>query len=209
MTFALATAAQLSIRKLLPKAGPRAAITPGLLLAAAGAFLLTRLGSSSDYVNLVLPATLVFGAGLGMVISTSTATATATAGITPTDAGAASALVNVGQQVGSSIGTSLLNTLAASAITSYAATHARTPHLATPAALHGYHVGFTWAAAILLAAAITTAALLRRPATTAAPVKATVPAVAAKATVPAATAAAPQAGPVSLARSPETCGSRA
>jgi MFS family permease len=205
MTFALATAAQLSIRKLLPKAGPRAAITPGLLLAAAGAFLLTRLGSSSDYVNLVLPATLVFGAGLGMVISTSTTTA----GITPADAGATSALVNVGQQVGGSIGTSLLNTLAASAITSYAATHARTPHLATPAALHGYHVGFTWAAAILLAAAITTAALLRRPATTAAPVKATVPAVAAKATVPAATAAAPQAGPVSLARSPETCGSRA
>ena len=55
MTFALAIAAQLSIRKLLPKAGPRAAITPGLLLAAAGAFLLTRLGVSSDYVNLVLP----------------------------------------------------------------------------------------------------------------------------------------------------------
>jgi MFS family permease len=117
MTFALATAAQLSIRKLLPKPGPRAAITPGLLLAAAGAFLLTRLGSNSDYVNLVLPATLVFGAGLDMVISTSTATA----GITPADAGAASALVNVGQQVGGSIGTSLLNTLAASAITSYAA----------------------------------------------------------------------------------------
>ncbi|HEY1666633.1 MAG TPA: MFS transporter [Trebonia sp.] len=40
MTFALAIAAQLSIRRILPKAGPRAAITPGLLLAAAGAFLL-------------------------------------------------------------------------------------------------------------------------------------------------------------------------
>ena len=199
MTFALAIAAQLSIRRILPKAGPRAAITPGLLLAAAGALLLTRLGTSSDYVNLVLPATLLFGAGLGMVVSASIATATA--GITPADAGAASALVNVGQQVGGSIGTSLLNTLAASAITSYAVTHTGTPHLATLAALHGYDVGFTWAAAILLAAAVITAALLRRPAATAAPVPAAAAAGAA--------AAAPEAGPASPTLCPETCGSRA
>lgn len=91
MTFALAIAAQLSIRRIVPKVGPRAAITPGLLLAAAGAFLLTRLGVSSDYASLVLPATLLFGAGLGMVVSASIATATA--GITPADSGAASALM--------------------------------------------------------------------------------------------------------------------
>jgi len=167
MTFALAIAAQLGIRRILPKAGPRAAIIPGLVLAAAGAFVLTRLSVDSDYVNLVLPATLLFGVGIGLVVSSSIATATA--GIAPADAGAASALVNVGQQVGGSIGTSLLNTLAAAAaITSYAAAHAPTPHLATLAALHGYDVGFTWAAAILLAAAIIIAALLRRPAATAA-----------------------------------------
>jgi predicted MFS family arabinose efflux permease len=205
MTFALAIAAQLSIRRILPKAGPRAAIIPGLLLAAAGAFLLTHLGVSSDYVNLVLPATLLFGAGLGMVVSASIATATA--GIAPADAGAASALVNVGQQVGGSLGTSLLNTLAAAAITSYAAAHARTPHLATLAALHGYDVGFTWAAAILLAAAITTAALLLRPAATASPARAAIPAVPAKADVPPVAATAPEAGPASPARSPQTCGS--
>ena len=189
MTFALAIAAQLGIRRILPKAGPRAAITPGLLLAAAGAFLLTRLGVSSDYLNLVLPATLLFGAGLGLTVSASIATATA--GITPADAGSASALVNVGQQVGGSIGTSLLNTLAASAITSYAAAHAGTAHLASTAALHGYDVGFTWAATILLAAAVVTAALLRRPAAAAA------------------TATVPEASPASTARSSETCCSRA
>jgi EmrB/QacA subfamily drug resistance transporter len=195
MTFALAVAAQLSIRRIVPTAGPRAAITPGLLLAAAGAFLLTRLGAGSDYVNLVLPATLLFGAGLGMVISASIATATA--GIGPADAGAASALVNVGQQVGGSIGTSLLNTLAASAVTSYAAAHARTPHLATLASLHGYDVGFAWAAAILLAAALITAALLRRPAATTAPAGTAIP------------ARATETSPASPARCPETCGSRA
>ena len=198
MTFALAIAAQLGIRRILPRVGPRAAITPGLLLAAAGAFLLTRLSVSSDYVNLVLPATLLFGAGLGMVVSA--AIATATAGIAPADAGAASALVNVGQQVGGSIGTSLLNTLAASAITSYAAAHARTPDLATLAALHGYDVGFTWAAAILLAAAIATAALLRRPTAAVAP---------AGDAVPAAAATAAEAGPATPARCPQACGSPA
>jgi hypothetical protein len=143
-----------------------------------------------------------------MVVSASIATATA--GIAPADAGAASALVNVGQQVGGSIGTSLLNTLAASAITSYAAAHAGTPQLATLAAVHGYDVGFTWAAAILLAAAVITAALLRRPATTAAPTGA-VPAAtaAAQEAGPAATAAAREAGPACPARGLETCGTRA
>jgi EmrB/QacA subfamily drug resistance transporter len=161
MTVVLAVAAQLSTRVLLAKAGPRWTIAPGLFLAAIGAFLLSRVGVSSDYVNLVLPATLVFGAGLGLAISASISTATA--GIEQADAGAASAMVNVGQQVGGSIGTSLLNTLAASAIAGYLATHTASPHSATLAVLHGYHVGFTWSAAILLAAALIAALLLRRP----------------------------------------------
>jgi len=198
MTFALAIAAQLGIRRILPKAGARAAIIPGLVLAAAGAFVLTRLSVDSDYVNLVLPATLLFGVGIGLVVSSSIATATA--GIAAADAGAASALVNVGQQVGGSIGTSLLNTLAAAAITSYAAAHAPTPHLATLAALHGYDVGFTWAAAILLAAAIIIAALLRRPAATAAGAAA---AGAAAAGAAAAGAAAPTAAREAAAIAPE------
>jgi EmrB/QacA subfamily drug resistance transporter len=194
MTFALAIAAQIGVRRLLPRFGPRVTITPGLLLAAAGAFLLTRLGAGSDYVNLVLPATLLFGVGLGMVISS--AVATATARIAPADAGAASALVNVGQQVGGSIGTSLLNTVAAAALASYAGAHARTPQLAALAALHGYDIGFTWAAAILLAAAVATAVLLR-PTATAAP---------SGAAAPAAAFPAPERCP---ARTPEACASGA
>jgi EmrB/QacA subfamily drug resistance transporter len=195
MTFVLAIAAQLSARRLLPKVGPRATIAPGLFLAAVGAYLLTRIGVTSDYLNLVLPATLVFGAGLGLTISASIATATA--GIEPADAGVASAMVNVGQQVGGSIGTSLLNTIAASAIASFAVAHARSA--APLAVLHGYHVGFTWSAAILLTAAITTALLLHRPAVTAAPAPAT-PAPATPA--PAASEPVSPAGP---ARCPRAC----
>jgi hypothetical protein len=71
-------------------------------------------------------------------------------------------MVNVGQQVGGSIGTSLLNTIAASAIASFAPANGSEGLAVLP----GYHVGFTWSAAILLAAAVTTALLLRRPAAT-------------------------------------------
>jgi EmrB/QacA subfamily drug resistance transporter len=157
MTVVLAIAAQLGTRRLLPKVGPRWTIAPGLFLAAIGAFGLARIGVTSDYLNLVLPATLIFGAGLGLTISASISTATAR--IEPADAGVASAMVNVGQQVGGSIGTSLLNTVAASAIASFVV--AGGPK--SLAVLHGYHVGFTWSAAILLVAAVATAGLLHRP----------------------------------------------
>jgi hypothetical protein len=122
-----------------------------------------RVGVTSDYVNLVLPATLVFGAGLGLTISASVSSATA--GVEQADTGVASAMVNVGQQVGGSIGTSLLNTLAASAAASFLAVHVHAPQaaaLAALAALHGYRTGFTWSAVILLAAAVSTATLLHR-----------------------------------------------
>ena len=49
------------------------------------------------------------------------AMSTATLGVEPADAGVASAMVNTGQQIGGSIGTALLSTLAASAATTFAA----------------------------------------------------------------------------------------
>jgi EmrB/QacA subfamily drug resistance transporter len=162
MTFALAIAAQLSARRLLPRVGPRATIAPGLFLASVGVFWLSRIGITSDYLNLILPATLVFGLGLGLTISASINTATV--GVERADTGVASALVNVGQQVGGSIGTSLLNTLAASAAAGFLAVHLHAPHAATLAVLHGYQTGFIWSGVILLVAAVTTGALLHRPA---------------------------------------------
>ena len=53
----------------------------------------------------------------------STAFNTGTYGVPPQDAGVASATVNTGQQLGGSIGTSLLNTIAASATAGYLTTH--------------------------------------------------------------------------------------
>jgi hypothetical protein len=70
-----------------------------------------------------------------------------------------------------SIGTSLLNTLAASATVNYLTTHATPgamvhgqpgPHLASLALVHGYTTAFWWTAAIFAASAVICGTLLRR-----------------------------------------------
>ena len=69
----------------------------------------------------ILPSLLAMGLGMGLVFSSSIFGATL--GVRPSDAGVASATVTASQQVGGSVGTSLLSTLAASAATSYAHSH--------------------------------------------------------------------------------------
>ena len=88
----------------------------------------------------------------------------ATVGLT-SDAGIASAMVNTSQQVGGSVGTSLLNTLAASAATTYAlanrATATSVATLQAQATVHGYQVVFAYAAGFLVAGAVIAGLLLR------------------------------------------------
>jgi hypothetical protein len=79
---------------------------------------------------------------------------TATYGADRADAGVASAMVNTNQQVGGSIGTALLNTLAATALTSYVLTHGRGPLVLAQAAVHSYVVAFWVSAGILVGAAV-------------------------------------------------------
>ena len=73
---------------------------------------------------------------------------TATLGVEGSEAGIASAMVNTSQQVGGSVGTSLLSTIFASAVASYAASHLHTTGLADAAAVHGYTTAFWWAVGI-------------------------------------------------------------
>ena len=101
---------------------------------------------------------LLVGAGLGVVFGC--ALNTATYGTGAADAGVAAALVNTNQQVGGSIGTALLNTLAASALTSYVLAHGRGPLVLAQAAVHSYVVGFWVSAAILAGSAVVCALVL-------------------------------------------------
>ncbi len=165
MTLAIVIAAVSASTKLLPKFGPRPLIGGGMLLAAAGLVMLTGIGVDTAYVSHVLPGILLIGAGMGLVFSS--AIATATFGVQPSDAGVASAMVNTMQQVGGSIGTALLSTMAASAVTSQlAAASGRAggtdSTLAAQAAVHGYTTAFWWAAGIFAVGGVICAALLTR-----------------------------------------------
>ncbi|HEX4108467.1 MAG TPA: MFS transporter [Solirubrobacteraceae bacterium] len=161
MTAMVVLTAAIATIRLQGRFGPRPLVTGGMILSAAGMLLLTRLSMHSSYSATVLPSLVLLGIGLGLIMST--AVNNATRGVDPGDAGVASATVTAAQQVGGSVGTALLSTLAASAAT--AAVHAGlgvagpTPALIAAATVHGYTVAFGWAAGILAFGAILAAVL--------------------------------------------------
>lgn len=136
--------------QLLPKVGPRPLMVPGLLAAAVGLLLLTQITPETSYATHVLPALLIMSSGMALVfIPLST---TALHGVGNRDAGVASALINTSQQVGGSLGTALLNTVAATATTSYMTANATKSPLF--GLTHGFTVAFTVSAALLVVGAI-------------------------------------------------------
>jgi len=74
---------------------------------------------------------------------------TATSGLAREDSGVASALVNTMQQVGGSIGTSALSTIALSATATYLIGHPTGPEATAIAATHGYTITFGVSAGLL------------------------------------------------------------
>jgi EmrB/QacA subfamily drug resistance transporter len=165
LSAGLILASNLSTIALMPRFGPRPLVFFGMLAAAGGAVWLAQLGPHTGYAAGVAGAIILAGIGLGLVIAP--AINTGTFGVAPQDAGVASATVTVGQQLGASVGTSLLNTIFAGAVTSYLAAHlvsARLigrPALTGLALAHGYDTAFWWTAGIFAAGAVIGGALLR------------------------------------------------
>jgi EmrB/QacA subfamily drug resistance transporter len=147
--------------RLLPKVPPRTLIVPGLLLAAAGMMSLRMLATDSSYAAGVLPGQLLTGLGLGLVIAP--AVNFATHGVSPRDAGIASAIVNTAQQVGASVGVALLNTIATSTTAGHLVGHPRSPVALQDAMVDGFTAAFGWAAVTLGAVAIIVAVVMNTP----------------------------------------------
>jgi nitrate/nitrite transporter NarK len=143
----------------LRRIGPRPLLTLGMLLGAAAMVWLAQLTPSSSYAGHVLPALLVLGVGLGNIFAP--AIASATYGVEPHDTGVASAMVNTMQQVGGSIGTALLSSIFASAVTADAAHKRPTPQLLREATVHGYTVAFWVAAGIFALGAVVVGGIMR------------------------------------------------
>ena len=147
------------VAQLLPRLGPKPLMVPGLVMAVLGMLLLTQITQDTAYWSHVLPAELLMSIGLAGVFIP--ASSTALIGVGHHDAGVASAVLNTSQQIGGALGTALLNTLFAGAVTAYFTDHPVTdPSKAKEASnlafLHGYHVSFFWGA-VLLACALVTA----------------------------------------------------
>jgi EmrB/QacA subfamily drug resistance transporter len=147
MVACILIASMLSSVVLLPRVGPRALIAAGMLLSAGGTAYLAQLTVTSGYPGDIMPALLAMGLGFGMIFAP--ATNTATAGVPLVDSGVASALVNTMQQVGGSVGVSILSTVAGSATTSYLLAHHAGALAPAIASTHGYTLAFTISAALL------------------------------------------------------------
>jgi hypothetical protein len=162
LTGMLIVVASIGSTLLVTRVSSRILIPAGMLTSAVAMSLLTQIGLNTSYAAHVLPATLLLGAGLGLVFAPGFSLATL--GVDPSDSGVASATVNTMQQVGGSVGTALLNTIAATAATSYATSHATSgplQMLQANAMIHSYTTAFWWATGIFALGAVLSAIVLR------------------------------------------------
>ncbi len=159
MNLCVIAAATITTVRVLPRTGARPLIPAGMMLGALGLVLLTRVGVETGYASHVLPSLILLGLGLGTIFAP--ALATATWAVAPGDSGVASAMVSTCQQIGGSVGTALLSTVAASAVTAYVADYGAGPAALREAAVEGYVTAFWWAAGIFVVGALVSGALLR------------------------------------------------
>ena len=126
-----------------------------------GLAYLVTLTDDTSWVTHVLPAEILISIGMGLTFVVTSSLALY--GVGEDDSGVASAMLNTSQQIGGSLGTALLNTLFASAVTSYLADHARSAPsaaLSSLASIHGYHVAFAVGAGLLALSTVTVMVLV-------------------------------------------------
>jgi EmrB/QacA subfamily drug resistance transporter len=174
ITVVLFASSQLTARTLIERFGARPLMLVGVALSTLGMLWLTQLSESSTYVSLLGPL-VTFGLGNGLAFVP--LTNASLSGVRPSDAGAASGLVNVMQQLGGSLGLAILVTVFGSGSRSVR----HQPHGLTGSALaqHALTVGsehaFEVATAFLFATFVVVAALIRTPSSPVAPTPEQVP----------------------------------
>ncbi|MCA6093441.1 MFS transporter [Streptomyces sp. SCA3-4] len=161
MTASIVFASTQVSARLMNHLPPRLLMVPGTLLAAGGLFMLRFLTVEPAYPSHVLPAEILLGFGMGLIFMP--VMDVATSGVAVGDSGVTSATVNTAQQVGGSIGTALLNTIATSTGATFIAAHLRAAaapgsgpdpavrdHVVKEGIVHGFGIAITWGAGIML-----------------------------------------------------------
>jgi EmrB/QacA subfamily drug resistance transporter len=165
--------------QLVPRIGARPLLLAGSLFATGGMFWLSRLSEHSSYVSGLLGPMLVTAVGVGMLFVPLSLVGLAKVG--DNDAGVASSMLNVGKQVGGSIGLGILGTVAWSAVSNSLRSQAASAASKAGAAAHlspakaaalqkamtdhalsyGFGRGFLVAAGIMLLALVITVISIR------------------------------------------------
>jgi EmrB/QacA subfamily drug resistance transporter len=136
---------------LLPRTGPKPLMLVGLAMAAVGLATFTTISDTTSWASHVLPGELLMSVGFALLLVP--LSNLALSGVSPDDAGVASAVLNSSQQIGGTMGTALLNTVYATAVASYLESHRIASSAFNPlAAIHGYQVAF-WIGVGLISAA--------------------------------------------------------
>jgi EmrB/QacA subfamily drug resistance transporter len=136
MTVAVLAAAAAAAR-MVRRTAVRPLLLAGSAVAAGGLYWLSRLSEHGSYAGTVLGPTVVVGCGLGLL--SVPLSLTALSRVRDSDSGAASSLLNTGQQVGGSIGLAVLGTAAWTVAADSARTQAA--RTATMAAQGGQSAG--------------------------------------------------------------------
>jgi EmrB/QacA subfamily drug resistance transporter len=140
---------------LVRQVGVRETTMGGMVLAAAGLFLLSRAEVGGTYVGTLLPGLLLMSIGMGLTFVP--VTLIATTNVSAEDAGLASGLFNTSQQIGGALGLAVLATLAADKTASVAGSLDR-----ASAIVEGFQVAFLGASILMLVGVVLLAALVRK-----------------------------------------------
>jgi EmrB/QacA subfamily drug resistance transporter len=144
--------------RLVTRFGAKQTLIPGLAMALAGLLIFARVPIHADYWTELFPAFLLIGLGAGT--SFMPLITMAMSEVPKADAGLASGLVNVAQQMAAAVGIAVLGTLAASRTTSLLAAG----HSSATALTGGYRLAFLIAAACVGVGIALAVAILRSPA---------------------------------------------
>ncbi|HEY4347188.1 MAG TPA: DHA2 family efflux MFS transporter permease subunit [Gaiellaceae bacterium] len=140
------------------KLGIRRVLPFGLLMAAAALALYAQLPVHGHYFWDVFPAFLL--SGIGMAFAFIPITIGGLAGVSHSEAGIASGLINTSQQVGGAIGVAAATTIAATYSSRYLTAHPGAAPGSGPALTHGFSIAFYALAAVAALAAVLSAVLI-------------------------------------------------
>jgi EmrB/QacA subfamily drug resistance transporter len=143
---------------LVTRIGVRRVLPAGLGLTTVALVLFAQLPVDGSYFADLFPAFMI--SGLGLALAFVPMSIGALTGVTESDAGIASGLINTTQQIGGAVGVALATTVATTFTTHYVDAHAGTNAFSGSALTHGFQIAFYVLAALAAAGAVLSALMI-------------------------------------------------